>query len=193
MPMNPSLLDGKKVVGTEGYILGEVEGIDIDLNTWRANAFFVSLSDDAASELGVKKPFLSKITVCLPTQLVEAVGEVITLKEPIRNLDDIAEKGILVSPTKLKGKKVIGADGDVVGEVEGLDVEPSNWQITGLQVGLTDNAAKDLGFKRPFLSKVVIIIPSKIVSLVGNFINIDESIENLESLAECIRSCQKQS
>jgi sporulation protein YlmC with PRC-barrel domain len=191
--MNPSLLDGKKVVGTEGYILGEVEGIDIDLNTWRANAFFVSLSDDAASELGVKKPFLSKITVCLPTQLVEAVGEVITLKEPIRNLDDIAEKGILVSPTKLKGKKVIGANGDVVGEVEGLDVEPSNWQITGLQVGLTDDAAKYLGFKRPFLSKVVIIIPSKIVSLVGNFINIDESIENLESLAECIRSCQKQS
>jgi sporulation protein YlmC with PRC-barrel domain len=191
--MNPSLLDGKKVVGTEGYILGEVEGIDIDLNTWRANAFFISLSDDAASELGVKKPFLSKITVCLPTQLVEAVGEVITLKEPIRNLDDIAEKGILVSPTKLKGKKVIGANGDVVGEVEGLDVEPSNWQITGLQVGLTDDAAKYLGFKRPFLSKVVIIIPSKIVSLVGNFINIDESIENLESLAECIRSCQKQS
>jgi sporulation protein YlmC with PRC-barrel domain len=192
MSMNPSLLDGKKVVGTEGYILGEVEGIDIDLNTWRANAFFVSLSDDAASELKIKKPFLSKITVCLPTQLVKAVGEVITLKQPIRNLDDIAEEEILVSSTKLKGKKVIGANGNVVGEVEGLDVESSNWQVTGLQVGLTDDAAKELGFKRPFFSKVVIIIPSNIVSLVGNFINIDESIENLESLAECIRSCQKQ-
>jgi len=191
--MNPSLLDGKKVVGTERYILGEVDGIDIDLSTWRANAFFVSLSDDAASELGVKKPFLSKITVCLPTQLVEAVGEVITLKEPIRNLEDIAEKGILVRSTKLKGKKVIGAKGYTVGIVEGVDVEPSNWQITGLQVGLTDDAAKDLGFKRPFLSRVVIIIPSKVVSLVGNFINIDESIENLESLVECIQSCQKQS
>jgi sporulation protein YlmC with PRC-barrel domain len=119
--MNPSLLDGKKVVGTEGYILGEVDGTDIDLNTWRANAFFVSLSDEAASELGVKKPFLSKITVCLPTQLVEAVGEVITLKEPIRNLDDIAEKGILASSTKLKGKKVIGAKGYTVGIVEGVD------------------------------------------------------------------------
>ena len=191
--MNPSLLDGKKVVGTEGYILGEVDGIDIDLNTWQANAFFVSLSDEAASELGVKKPFLSKITVCLPTQLVEAVGEVITLKEPIRNLGDIEEKGILVSSTKLKGKKVIGAKGYTVGIVEGVDVEPSNWQITGLQVGLTDDAAKDLGFKRPFLSKVVIIIPTNVVSLIGNFINIDESVEDLESLAECIQSCQKRS
>jgi sporulation protein YlmC with PRC-barrel domain len=191
--MNPSLLDGKKVVGTEGYILGEVDGIDIDLNTWQANAFFVSLSDEAASELGVKKPFLSKITVCLPTQLVKAVGEVITLKEPIRNLDDIEEKGILVNSTKLKGKKVIGAKGYTIGIVEGVDVEPSNWQITGLQVGLTDDAAKDLGFKKPFLSKVVIIIPSNVVSLIGNFINIDESIENLEALAECIQSCQKRS
>ncbi len=191
--MNPSLLDGKKVVGIEGYILGEVEGIDIDLNTWRANAFFVSLSDEAASELGIKKPFLSKITVCLPTQLVKAVGEVITLKEPIRNLEDIAGKGILVSSTKIKGKKIISVKGYVVGEVEGFDVKPSNWQVTGLQVGLTDDAATELGFKRPFLSKVVIIIPTKIVSLVGNFITIDKSIENLESLVECIQSCQKQS
>lgn len=190
--MNPSLLDGKSVVGTEGYILGEVDGVDIDIKTWRASTFFVSLSDEAISELGFKKPFIGKVTMCLPTKLVKAVGEVITLKEPVRNLKNIAEKEISVNPTKLKGKKIIGANGYVIGEVEGLDVDPSNWQITGLQVGLTDNAATELGFRRPFLSKVVIIIPSKIVSLVGNFINIDKSIENLESLVECIQSCQKQ-
>ena len=190
--MNPSILDGKKVVGSEGYILGEVDGIDIDVNSWQANAFYVNLSDEATSELRLKKPFLSKITVCLPTQLVKAVGEVITLKEPIRNLEDIAERGILASSTKLKGKKVIGTKGYIIGEVEGLDVKLSNWQVTGLQVGLTDDAATELGFKRPFLSKVVIIVPSKIVSQVGNFITLSEEIENLESLVECIRSCQKQ-
>lgn len=190
--MNPTILDGKKVVGTEGYILGEVDGIDIDLNTWQANAFYISLSDEATAELRFKKPFFSKITVCLPTQLVKAVGDVITLKEPIRNLKDIEKRGILVSSTKLKGKKVFGAKGYVVGEVEGFDVDFSNWQVTGLQVGLTDDAATELGFKRPFLSKVVIIVPSKIVSLVGNFITLDEAVENLESLVECIRSCQRQ-
>ncbi len=190
--MNPSLLDGKKVVGKEGYILGEVDGIDIDMETWRVNAFFVSLTNDAASELGFKKPFLGKITVCLPTQLVEALGEVITLNVPIRKLEDIAEREKLLSSIKLKGKKVIGAKGYVIGEVEGFDIKPSDWHVTGLQVGLTDDAATELGFKRPFLSKVVIIIPSEIVSLIGNFITIDKTIENLESLVECIRSCQKQ-
>ena len=191
--MNPTTLDGKKVVGSEGYILGEVDGIDVDLNTWQANAFYVNLSDEAIAELKFEKPFLSKVTVCLPTQLVKAVGEVLTLKEPIGNLEDIKKRGLFADFTKLRGKKVIGARGYVIGEVEGLDLDLSNWQVTGLQVGLTGDAATELGFKRPFLSKVVVIIPSSIVSLVGNFVTLDETIENLESLAECIRSCQKQS
>jgi sporulation protein YlmC with PRC-barrel domain len=184
-------LDGEKVIGSEGYILGQVDGIDIDINTWKANAFHISLSDEAIKELGLEKHFFSKITVCLPTSFVKAVGEVITLKVPIRNLEDIAEKGIPFSATEIKGKKVVGAKGYVVGEVEGFDVDFSNWQVIGLQVGLTDDAATELGFKRPFLSKVVVIVPSEIVSLVGNFVTLDESIESLESLIECIRSCQR--
>ena len=190
--MNPTILEGKKVVGSEGYILGEVDSVNINSNTWQANTFYVNLSDEATAELGFKKPFLSKITVCLPTQLVKTVGDIVTLKEPIRNLEDIAKRGILVSTTELKGKKVVGAKGNAIGEIEGFDVELSNWQVTGLEVGLTDDAATELGFKRPFLSKVVIIIPTKIVSLVGNFVTLNEDIENLDCLVECIKSCQKQ-
>ena len=190
--MNPTLLDGTKVVGSEGYILGEVDGVDIDLSSWKANALYVSLSDDATAEFKLKKSFLSKITVCLPVKLVKAVGEVITLKEPIRKLEDIAEKEKIARPTKLKGKKVLGAKGYVIGEVEGLDLDLSNWQVKGLQVSLTEDAATELGFKRPLLSKVVIIIPSEIVGVVGNFITLDEYIENLEALVECIKSCQRQ-
>ena len=190
--MNPTLLDGTKVVGSEGYILGEVDGVDIDLNSWKANVLYVSLSDEATAEFKLKKSFLSKITVCLPAKLVKAVGEVVTLKEPIRKLEDIAEKEKIASSTKLKGKEVLGAKGYVIGEVEGLDLDLSNWQVKGLQVSLTDDAATELGFKRPLLSKVVIIIPSEIVGIVGNFITLDEDIENLEALVECIKSCQRQ-
>ena len=189
--MDPTILDSKKVVGSEGYILGEVDGIDVDLN-WKASAFYVNLSDDAVAELQFEKPFLSRIKVCLPTHLVKAVGDIITLKEPMRNLEDLEKIGICASSTKIKGKKIIGAEGYVVGEVEGFDVDFSNWQVTGLQVGLTDDTATKLGFKRPFFSKVVVIIPSEIVSLVGNFVNLDETVKNLESLIECIKSCQRQ-
>jgi sporulation protein YlmC with PRC-barrel domain len=190
--LNPDLLNGKTVVGTEGYILGEVDGVDVNLNTWRTDAFFVNLSVEATAELGLKKPFLRKITVSLPTQLIKAVGEVVTLNEPIRNLEDIAERGLLGNSTKLEGKKVTGVKGHVVGEVEGFDVDLSSWKVTGLEVGLTDEAAAELGFTRPFLSKVVVIIPSSIVRLVGNFISLNESIDRLGSLVECIRFCQPQ-
>jgi sporulation protein YlmC with PRC-barrel domain len=189
--MNPIFLEGKKVVGTEGYILGEVDDVEINPRTWQADAFCVNLSADATAELGFKKPFLRKITVCLPTCLVEAIGEVITLKEPVRNLDDIEEKQFSVNYTKLIGKKVVGAQGRIVGEVEGFDLDVDNWQVTGLQVGLTDDAATELGFKSPFLSRVVVLIPSNIVGAVGNFINLSETIQDLQSLVECIRSCKK--
>ena len=69
--MNPTVLNGKKVIGTEGFILGEVEGVDVDAVAWRATTLYVSLSDQAAAGLGIKKYFLSKTTICLPTQVVK--------------------------------------------------------------------------------------------------------------------------
>jgi len=44
--MNPNLLKGKKVVGSEGYILGEFDGLYFDITTWKATAFYVGLSDE---------------------------------------------------------------------------------------------------------------------------------------------------
>jgi sporulation protein YlmC with PRC-barrel domain len=190
--LDPSILNGKKVVGNDGNVLGEVDGIDIDLSNWKANALYISLNNEATAELKLKRSFLSKIIVCLPTKLVEAVGEVITLKESIRNLEDISERGILASSNRISGKDIISAQGYVLGVTEGVDIDLTNWQVKGLRVGLTDDAATKLGFKKPFISKVAIIIPSKIVGLVGNFITLSKTIESLDSLVECIRSCQRQ-
>ena len=90
--MNPNKLNGKKVVGSEGYIIGEVEGINVDTNTWKAIGLYVGLTDDTTVELGFKKPFMSGIVVCLPTKAVKAIGEVITLSESLKTLKDIVEK-----------------------------------------------------------------------------------------------------
>jgi sporulation protein YlmC with PRC-barrel domain len=189
--MNPILLRGKKVVGSEGYILGEFDRLHVDLSNWTATAFYVGLTDEATDELDFKKPFLSKIIICLPTQLIKAVGDVITLTEPIRNLKEISEKSNQLNETRLEGKKMVGEKGYDVGEVEGLELDVANWQITGLHVGLTDDSATELGFKRPLVSKVVVIIPTDVIDAVGNFITLDKAVENLKSLVECIKSCQK--
>lgn len=190
--MNPLALKAKKVVGTEGYILGEINDLHVDFDKWQATAFYVILSNEAAEELDMKKPFLRKVMVCLPTELIEAVGDVVTLNEPISNLKDIAEKEMQVDTLKVEGKKVVSPNGAALGEVEGIDVDLDNWRVNGLQVALTDEAAMELGFRRPVLSKVVVIIPSNAIGDIENFITLDKGIENLKSLVECIRSCQLQ-
>ena len=189
--MNPNLLKGKTVVGTEGYVLGEVSGVDYDFDTWQAPVFHVILSHDATAELNLRKPFFHKVIISLPTRLIQAIGDVITLTQPVRNLKDLPEKEVPINPIKIEGKKVVSAKGYVVGDIEGLEVEPSNWQVTGLRVGLTEHAAEELGFKNPIVGKVVVIVPSEVVSEIGNFVTLDKAIEDLKSLVECIKSCQR--
>jgi sporulation protein YlmC with PRC-barrel domain len=57
--------------------------------------------------------------------------------------------GLLVTFSKLIGKKVIGSNAVVLGEVHGADVDTDKWQITHLHVGLADDATRELGFKKP--------------------------------------------
>ena len=188
--MNPNMLRGRKVVGSEGYILGEFDGLYVDLSTWKATAFYVGLNDEATDELDFKKPFLSKIIICLPTQLIKAIGDVVTLAEPLRSLKDLAEQENQLNSIKLEGKKMVSVKGYSIGEVEGFDVDTTSWQITGLQVTLSDEAATELGFKRPLINKVVVKIPTEAIGNVGNFVTLVKAIDNLKSLVECIRSCK---
>lgn len=90
----------------------------------------------------------------------------------------------LVNSKKLNGKKVIGTGGCIVGEVEGLDLNLENWQVEGLQVGLTNDAATEIGFKRPILSQIVIVIPPKLITTVGDVVALNEEIGNLKDLVK---------
>ncbi len=90
----------------------------------------------------------------------------------------------MVSASKLPGKKVVGANGRIVGEVEGVDLDTNTWQVAGLQVGLTNEAAAEAGFKRPVLSQIVVIVPTKLISAVGEVINLSEPVANLKDLVK---------
>jgi sporulation protein YlmC with PRC-barrel domain len=81
---------GKKVIGTGGYILGEVKGASVDTKTWQVIKFHVKLSDAAAEELGLKKRFRSS-SVNLPVKLVKAVGDVITISLSMKEMGESTE------------------------------------------------------------------------------------------------------
>jgi len=54
----------------------------------------------------------------------------------------------LVSVNLLNGKKVVGVNGDAVGEVKDIEFDLPTWKITNLQLKLSDKAAVELGIRK---------------------------------------------
>jgi sporulation protein YlmC with PRC-barrel domain len=90
--------------------------------------------------------------------------------------------GCLVSVSELNGKKVIGASAFTLGEVEGAEVEIKNWQITHFQVKLTNEATERLGFKKPVIGHLVVLLPVTTIKAVGDVVSLDRSIEELKGI-----------
>jgi sporulation protein YlmC with PRC-barrel domain len=93
----------------------------------------------------------------------------------------------LVSVDKLLRMKVVGKDGFILGDVEGLEANTSNWQITHLRVKLSDLAAKEMGFKKRLRSTTV-FVPVSYVSAIGDIVTLNKSSPDLRSnqdITEC--------
>jgi len=86
-------LRGKKVIGVKGALIGEVDGVEIDLEDWKVSHFRVHLSEDVAKQLGYRTGLISsrmsKPIISLPVQAIDHVGDVITVKNEIRELKDL--------------------------------------------------------------------------------------------------------
>ncbi len=93
----------------------------------------------------------------------------------------------MVSVDKLLRMKVVGKDGFILGNVEGLEANTSNWQITHLRVKLSDLAAKEMGFKKRLRSTTV-FVPVSYVSAIGDIVTLNKSSPDLRSnqdITEC--------
>jgi sporulation protein YlmC with PRC-barrel domain len=95
-----SKLIGKQVIGAQAMELGEVESVKIDTSNWKATHLGVKLSDDAIRELGFTKTlwlgftktFWSSVVISLPVSAVSVVGDVITLVDSVKCLEDVVER-----------------------------------------------------------------------------------------------------
>jgi sporulation protein YlmC with PRC-barrel domain len=90
----------------------------------------------------------------------------------------------MVSMDELKGKKVVGANALILGDVEGGEVDVKTWQITHLHVSLTKESTEQLAFKKPTLGHFVVFLPISIVKAVGDVVSLDKSIIELKGLLE---------
>ena len=91
----------------------------------------------------------------------------------------------MISVSKLNGRKVITANAYTLGEIDGAKVDTDKWQVTHLDVSLTEEATRELGFKKPFLGSLKICLPVTLIQAFGDVITLNKPLEELKNLEEC--------
>jgi sporulation protein YlmC with PRC-barrel domain len=91
----------------------------------------------------------------------------------------------MVEITKLFWKKVITADGFVLGEIHSGEVDENTWLMTHFYVSLNDEAARALGFQVPFLGKVVVCLPVSTIEASKEATVLNKTLEEMRQLKEC--------
>ncbi len=78
-------ISGLYVICAGGFDLGNVNGLEINTDTWQISHLHVKLSKSASEDLGFKKRFRSS-TVCVPIGLVSQYGDNVLLNKSIDEL-----------------------------------------------------------------------------------------------------------
>jgi sporulation protein YlmC with PRC-barrel domain len=84
----------------------------------------------------------------------------------------------------LNGKKVITSEAQVLGEVDGAEIDIDEWQVTGLHVNLTKDIIERFNFKKPLLGSVIVCLPVSTINAVGDVIGLNKTIEELKIMKE---------
>ena len=91
----------------------------------------------------------------------------------------------MVEITRLFWKKAFTSDAFLLGEVESAELDMNTWQITSFYVGLTDEATKMMGFKRPYLGKVHVCLPVSTIKTIQDTAILNQTLQELRNLKEC--------
>jgi sporulation protein YlmC with PRC-barrel domain len=86
-------------------------------------------------------------------------------------LEFISHRGgstMQLSDEQLRGRTVIAADGQAIGEVAALFIDTSTWTIVALQIKLSKSAAEQLGAVRGLLRAATFDLPVRLVQSVGD-------------------------
>ncbi|MBU0685038.1 MAG: hypothetical protein KJ653_04220 [Candidatus Thermoplasmatota archaeon] len=67
------------MITSDATKLGKVDGTEVDTESWKVTHLRIDLTDDSIRELGLKKPFMGGIRICLPVSHVSKMGDVATL------------------------------------------------------------------------------------------------------------------
>ena len=80
---------GRAVIDGSGRVVGMVDGVLIDNQSWRVEAFRVRLKREAAAQVGAEHRLLQAAILEIPVSLVHAAGDAVILNVPTTALRDL--------------------------------------------------------------------------------------------------------
>ncbi len=89
-----------------------------------------------------------------------------------------------IRPSELEGKMVIAKGAKMLGTISSIEIDCSEWKVTHLRIALTDEMIKTMGYKKPFLGSVGILLSVDAVKDVGDVITLNKTVEELKDVIE---------
>jgi sporulation protein YlmC with PRC-barrel domain len=82
-------LKTRAVIDGTGRVVGSIEGLLVDSQSWRVEAFRVRLRREAAELIGAEHRVFQSATVEIPISLVHAAGDAVILNVPTTALREL--------------------------------------------------------------------------------------------------------
>jgi sporulation protein YlmC with PRC-barrel domain len=89
---------------------------------------------------------------------------------------------MLVPDEDIRGRTVIAADGQLVGEVTAFLIDTDDWLVQALQIELRKEIADQLGTHRSIFRAGTLQIPMRVVQSVGRTIILSVPVEGLRAV-----------
>jgi sporulation protein YlmC with PRC-barrel domain len=175
------------VVTADAKIIGEVEGIAIDINTWRAPVIRIGLNKGVETSLGIKKPMFGAARFYIESLYVDHVSDLVTLSKKLADLKNfsIDQSQIPLMAGDIVGKRVVCRKGREIGAVESIMFETkTTWLVPYFKVRLEKGVVDDLKLKKPLLKTPLISIATKDVRTVGDLVMLAIETDQLKEMLE---------
>ena len=87
-----------------------------------------------------------------------------------------------LSDENLRGRTVIAADGEAIGEVSSLFLDGAAWSVEALQVKLRRDIADQLGAPRGMFHGSTVEIPVRLIQSVGDAVVLTVAVDGLRQV-----------
>jgi len=88
-----------------------------------------------------------------------------------------------VSDVELRGRTVIGSDGNAIGEVLAILLDNETWSVTGLRLRLRGQVASQIGVDHSLFRPSTIEVPISQIQSVGDAVVLSVAASGLSSQA----------